>query len=108
MDDTIEDYIKNTIKQLENAGGKDYELGHTLNFTVQLSTTKEIGGGLKVGIAYAGIDGKKNSSNQVTHTVNFSYTHKKRKAKEEKKSIQLFNQVFENLLYLSEQTDDEE
>jgi len=73
----IEEFISNTIKQIELGLPKGFILAHELNFDISLTTTKQKQG--KIGIHIAGIGGS--SESQQTHKVKFSIIDEKSREK---------------------------
>ena len=77
VENEIEYFISNTIKQIKSGLPKGFILNHELNFDISLTTTKLKQG--KIDIHIAGVGGS--SKTQLTHRVKFSIIDEKSRDK---------------------------
>ncbi len=77
VENEIEEFISNTLKQIKSGLPKGFILNHELNFDISLATKSNKEG--KIGIHIAGVGGS--SETQQTHRVKFSIMDEKSRDK---------------------------
>lgn len=99
---SIKEFVRETIREIEEALPKGYEIDQAIEFEISVTTTKGKDGGLNIEV----LSGKLTEENEVVHTLNFAIINSVQKEEELKKASENFFKHFgRGIKQLSKETD---